>query len=205
MPGLIKAIIFDWGGVLVEDPIPQMIEYCSKILKVGKEELEKALPECRPDFERGAISEEVFWKRICRSLSIPDQSMNSLWSHSFESAYKENREMFSLASSLRQNGYKIGLLSNTEVPAVEYFREKGYEIFDATVFSCLEGMRKPEKGIYDIALDKLGVRPEEAIFIDDKEANVKGAERAGINAILFRDPGQVKRELSAFMVKTVSP
>ncbi len=205
MPRLIKAIIFDWGGVLVEDPIPRMIEHFSKILKVGKEELVKALPECRADFERGLISEEVFWKRMCRSLSIPEQSMNSLWSHSFKSAYKENREMFSLASSLRQNGYKIGLLSNTEIPAVEYFQEKRYRIFDATVFSCVEGMRKPEKGIYDIALNKLGVQPDEAIFIDDKEANVKGAERAGISAILFQDPEQVKKELNAFMVKTVSP
>ena len=124
MPRLIKAIIFDWGGVLVEDPIPQMIEYCSKILKVGKEEMGKALLECRPDFERGTISEEAFWKRMCRSLTIPDRNMNSLWSHSFKSAYKENREMFSLASSLKQNGYKIGLLSNTEIPAVEYFRKK---------------------------------------------------------------------------------
>ena len=205
MSRLIKAIIFDWGGVLVEDPIPQMIEHCSKILKVEKEEFRKALLVCRPDFERGAISEEVFWKRMCRALSIPDQNMNSLWRYSFESAYKENQGMFSLASSLRQNGYKIGLLSNTEVPAVNYFQKKGYGLFDATVFSCVDGMRKPEKGIYDIALDKLGVQPEEAIFIDDKEVNVKGAERAGIKAILFQDPGQVKRELSAFMVKTVNP
>jgi epoxide hydrolase-like predicted phosphatase len=84
---------------------------------------------------------------------------------------------------------------------MNYFREKGYRIFDVTVFSCIEGIRKPEKGIYEITLIRLGVKPKEAIFIDDKRDNVNGAEKIGINTILFESPEQLKKELSSFSVK----
>ena len=109
--------------------------------------------------------------------------------------------MFSLACSLEENGYRIGLLSNTEVPPMNYFHERGYKFLDAAIFSCVVGIKKPEKGIYEITLNRLSVRPREAIFIDDKEENIKGAEEVGINMILFESPAQLKKELFNFSIE----
>ena len=103
--------------------------------------------------------------------------------------------MFSLGSFLKDKGYKTGGLSNTESPAVEYFREQEYTIFDVTVFSCMEGTRKPEGMIYQIALERLALQPEETVFIDDRDDFVLGAQNVGMNAIIFKNQEQVLEEL----------
>lgn len=78
---------------------------------------------------------------------------------------------------------------------MNFFNEQGYKVFDVTIFSCVVGIRKPERGIYQIALNGLSMQPKEAIFIDDKEENVKGAGEIGINTILFKSPEELKKEL----------
>jgi epoxide hydrolase-like predicted phosphatase len=83
---------------------------------------------------------------------------------------------------------------------MDYFYEQGYDMFDATIFSCAEGARKPEQRIYKIALDRLQAVPRETVFIDDKEENIAAAVELGIHGILFTSPEQVIKELVALSV-----
>jgi epoxide hydrolase-like predicted phosphatase len=106
-----------------------------------------------------------------------------------------------LAASLRKNGYKTALLSNTEAPAMQYYPQLGYDMFDETVFSCTEGTRKPERRIYELTVERLGNRPEQSVFIDDSVEYINGAKQAGLNTILFKSINQVKNELTEFMVE----
>lgn len=196
---MIKAIILDWGGVLIDDPVPGYIAYCSQYLKVSEEGLGKAARKFQFDFAKGIISEGVFWKKVCSELKVPEQSIPSLLSKAFSVVYSEKREVLSIVSSLKDNGYKIALLSNTETPMLDYFHEKKYGFFDVTVFSCVEGITKPDKRIYEITLGRLGVKPQESVFIDDKEENVRAAKDIGINTILFQNSEQFKKELFSFL------
>lgn len=82
---------------------------------------------------------------------------------------------------------------------LDFFHEKKYGFFDVTVFSCMEGLIKPDRKIYEITLKRLGVKPKEAVFIDDKEENVNSAKNIGINTILFKDLEQFKKELFSFL------
>ncbi len=148
------------------------------------------------------ISEDELWEKVSSELRVKKSGTSSLWEEAFRHVYVPKRQMFSLASDLKDRGYKVGLISNTEAPAVRYFREQQYEMFDATVFSCAEGTRKPEERIYQIALQRLGVLPKEAVFIDDKADYVEGAEKLGMRGILFRNPEQVQRELASLSVQT---
>ena len=74
-------------------------------------------------------------------------------------------------------------------------------MFDTLVFSCAEGLKKPEREIYELTAERLGVTPEQSVFIDDRTDYIKGAEQAGLKTILFKSIEQVKTNLAKLNVK----
>jgi len=109
--------------------------------------------------------------------------------------------MLQLAANLKKNGYKIRFFSNTELPMMKYFKEQQYDMFDVTVFSCVEGIVKPERRIYEILLERLDVEAYEAMLIDDIKEYINAAKDIGMKGIFFENPQQVKRELASYDVK----
>jgi len=191
----IESVIFDWGGVLIDDPRPGLLRYCSKAFGVPLEDYTPVNDLFLDEFHKGKISEEKFWQQISSKLGKSMPTSRSQWYEAFRSAYVPKQEMFRLASSLHDKGYKTAFLSNTELPAVDFFHEQGYDIFDVLVFSCVEGVMKPERRIYEITLERLGSKAGQAVFIDDRQDYIRGAQNVGLNAILFKTIDQVKDEL----------
>ena len=201
---MVKTIIFDWGGVLIEDPAPAMLNYFADSLGLRSEALHRVARDLEAKFlkfQKGIVSEETIWEKLCFKLSVQKPGTPSLWGEAFRWVYKPREEMFSLACALKERGYKTGLLSNTEIPAMKYFYEQRYDMFDAAIFSCVVGMLKPERRIYEIALEQLETQPNDAVFIDDRKDFIDGAKDVGINTILFISPSQVEEELAYFSVK----
>jgi epoxide hydrolase-like predicted phosphatase len=197
--GKIESVIFDWGGVLIDDPRPGLLRYCSEAFGVPLEDYTPVHDSFLDEFGKGKISEERFLQQISCKLG---KSMPPVrWYEAFHSAYVPKQEMFCIASSLHDKGYKISLLSNTELPAVEFFHEQDYDMFDVLVFSCVEGVIKPERRIYEITLKRLGSKAGQAVFIDDRQDYIRGAEDVGLNTILFKSIGQVKDELARLGVE----
>ena len=199
----IQAVIYDWGGVLIENPAPALVSFCSKALGVDQENFSHVWPLCLDDFQTGKISEYKFWQKMTKYLKSPMPIVNSLWYNAFVAAYVPVAEMFSIAAHLRKAGLKIALLSNTEKPAVEFFKSQNYDIFDAAVFSCLEGAKKPDKKIYEITLNRLKVPPDDALFVDDRQDFIDGAKKVGLNAILFQSVEKFKKDLRKFGLNVV--
>ena len=197
----IKSVIFDWGGVLIDDPAPGLMRYCAEALGVSKENYIKAHSKFAADFQKGLISEGTFWERICGELNVPKPKAYSLWTDAFKAAYVPREDMFSMAACLQENGYKTALLSNTEAAAMQYFYTFQYNMFDVLVFSCAEGTRKPERKIYELTIEKLSSQPRQSVFIDDKPEYINGAKQAGLNTILFQSAEQVKNELARLCLK----
>ncbi len=189
----IKAVIFDWGGVLIEDPTENVLRHCAEALGIAEKIFGNVYRRHTFAFSKG-LAEDEFWSRMCSDLGVSPPP-GSLWGEAFAAAYRENEEMFSLASALKRHGFKIGLLSNSELPSMDFFYGKKYAQFDAVVFSCAEGIRKPEEEIYRLILKRLEIHPPDAVFIDDKPRNVAGALRVGIQAIVFESSAQVKNAL----------
>jgi putative hydrolase of the HAD superfamily len=194
----INAVIFDWGGVLIDDPAPALFKYCSKVFGVSIEQYIIAFEICMSDFQIGAITEQQFWANIAKRLNVPPPETNSLWIEAFTLAYKPRQEMFSLATSLRKAGCKTAILSNTEIPTVELIRKQKFAVFDVEVFSCIEGMAKPGREIYDLTVNRLGVSAKQTIFIDDKPENIDGAKLAGLNTIFFETMEKFKKDMAGF-------
>lgn len=197
----IESVIFDWGGVLIEDPAPGLIQYCAQVLCAAEENYIKAHGKFAADFQKGLIREDTFWERICSELKVPNPKVRSLWAEAFKAAYVPRTDMFSMAASLRANGYKTAVLSNTEVPAMQFFHRQHYDMFDVLVFSCAEGVQKPGRKIYELTLEKLGSEAQQSVFIDDKPEYINGAKEVGINTVLFQRMDQAKNELVKLAVK----
>ena len=198
-----NAVIFDWGGVLIEDPAPALFKYCAKALGVSEEQYIIAFDICVNDFQTGAVTEQQFWTNMTKRLKVPMPKANSLWSDAFAAAYIPKQEMFSLASRLRKAGCKTAILSNTEKPVAELINKLKYDAFDVTVLSCLEGTAKPGRKIYDLTLDRLGIPARQALFVDDRQANIDGAKQAGLQTILFKNTEKFKKDIAGFFPNIV--
>ena len=197
----IKAVIFDWGGVLIDDPVPGLIAFCSDALGVPSNAFEKAHSLFSAEFQKGNITESQLWKNICSSLDIPMPKSKSLWLEAFKHCDSPKKDVLMLVASLRANGYKTAILSNTEIPAVKYFSQKEYARFDVAVLSCFEGTSKPERRIYKLALERLNLQADEVLFIDDNPEYIEGANQVGLNTILFEDFQRLKGRLRSFSVQ----
>jgi putative hydrolase of the HAD superfamily len=99
-------------------------------------------------------------------------------------------EALDMLSSLKEQGMKIGLVSDcsSEVPRI--WPDTPFDqLFDITVFSCTEGVKKPDSQIYKLAADKLGVDPEDCLYIGDGSSNeLTGAAAVGMHPVLIIDP-----------------
>ncbi len=197
----IEAVIVDWGGVLVENPAPGLMGYCAGALGVPPDRYTQVHEALAGPFQEGCILEQDFWSRMCEALGRPLPTSVSLWGDAFKSVYRPRPEMFAWVGSLRTKGYRTALMSNTEGPCVERFRELRYDVFDICLFSCVEGVAKPHRRIYDLAIGRLGISPGEAVFIDDNPLFVAGAQEAGLHGVVFRDQPEMTQRLAELGVR----
>lgn len=199
---MIKAVIFDWGGVLIHDPSIELMDYCAKKLGISVDILKIEYQVYEKDFQKGKTKESEVWHKICKKLAITMPQSGSIWKEGVEYSFKNNEQVIDIARELKKKGFKLGFLSNTEIPAFNFFKKQNYDFLDVSVFSCLEGYVKPEKEIYEIILNRLGVQPEEAIFIDDRAMHIEGAKKLGINTILFTNAENLTKKLQNYGVNT---
>jgi epoxide hydrolase-like predicted phosphatase len=201
MDNNIKAIIWDMGGVLLrtEDPGPRAA--LASRLGTKLEELYRFVftsPTAR-QAEIGAISAEEHWEAVCQHYGLSKDDLEK-FKKEFWAGDRVDQPLVDNIRSLRAR-YRTGLLSNAWSDARSLAGEVFHflEAFDVCIFSAEVGISKPSPEIYQLALKKLEVMPEEAIFIDDMPANVEGAEEAGIHAIQFISHDQVMDDLKGYI------
>jgi putative hydrolase of the HAD superfamily len=196
----IKCIAFDWGGVLIDNPVEEFAQECAKRIGVKPDQLKSSYAEFAYKFERGLIQENALWRNIGNRLNISIQSDNSIWYDCFKTIYSPRKEIFDIAKSLKKEGYFIALLSNTEVPAMQFFLNQKYKLFDYTIFSCAEGEAKPEPDLYKILLNKMNIPANQTLFIDDKYENIQAAKNLGMITIHFTNHKSFYDKLKALHI-----
>jgi epoxide hydrolase-like predicted phosphatase len=200
---MIKAVIFDYGGVIGFNVIRDIYVDTAKRFGLAKEDVRAAFHEVRNPAQRGEIGVKEFWERFAAKFDIDPKELERVWLDTFTGKSRDNEDVIDLIKKLKANGYKIGLITNlTNVfPSTRWISDA--DIFDDIVVSNEVGMRKPEPKIYNLALDRLAVDAAEAVFIDDKLENVEGARAVGMKGIHFRDApaAQLKKDLEKLGVK----
>lgn len=193
----IRAVIFDFGGVLVrtEDRSPR--EQLAERLGMTYDELSNLIFESDSSRQAaaGEISTEEHWEAIREKMDLsPDEFPEA--SREFWGGDALDHELVNYLRSLRPD-YKTGLISNAWDDLRDVLREEWQiaDAFDEIVISAEVGVVKPDPQIYRIALERLEVAPQEAVFVDDFPENVAGARAVGMHAIQFKDSRQVREDL----------
>lgn len=201
---MIKAVIFDLGGVLIENPVVNIFHYWAKLLNVSYDDVRNAFGPHIRAYDRGDLNSDGLLEIGTNKLGVKHNLSHTLFYDSFKKYYNPDREMFSLARQLQESGYKVGLLSNIGFGGIKYLEEDAKEeftFFDAIVLSASENVSKPENRIYELMIKRIKVKPEEAVFTDDRMDNCQGAIDYGIKAIKFNNINQLKEELKKLEIK----
>ena len=200
MPGTFRAVYFDLGGVIVRTGDREPRTKLAERLGMSYDELAKAVFENESSARAslGAISTEDHWAAVVQRLGLPLSEADAV-RHEFFAGDILDLGLIAFIRSLRPN-YRTGLISNAWPDMRAYLVSQNIaDAFDQMVISAEIGIVKPDARIYQIALEKLGVAPAEAIFVDDFAVNVEGARAVGMYAIQFTQPDETLEELKQLL------
>lgn len=196
-----KAVCFDFGGVIELNGGERISERIAKLIGVPLDNFKKEY------FKYNHLSnvENMNWEdMIIKVVSVFDDSENikdnvlSLVKE-FNSKKKINTELLALFPILKRRGFKVAIFSNNTSKMRGTLDANGItKLVDEIVISSEIGFQKPHKEAFEVLFEKLGVRPEEVIFIDDTQKSLEKSEEIDYTPILFKNNEQLKTDLENF-------
>ena len=194
---MIKAVIFDLGGVIVPFDFKRAYARMEGLCPYPAAEILQRLrsTDLVTRFETGRIEPQAFVREVSGILEL--RTSYDEFCDIFNCIFmRETLVPESLVERIREK-YRLLLLSNTN-PIHYSMIEKTYPImrhFEDRVLSYRVGVQKPSPQIYHEAIARAGCSPEECFFTDDVAAFVEAARREGIDAVQFQSAAQIEREL----------
>jgi epoxide hydrolase-like predicted phosphatase len=194
-------VLFDIGGVLEYAPDIGVTELWEGRLGLSAGELDSRMQDAWIGGSIGTISLADVHLAVREKLGLDERQvaelMDDIWREYLGTG---NSELIEYARGLRPQ-YRTGILSNSFVGARE--REQaayGFEdLVDEIIYSHEAGLSKPDPRIYALACERLGVRPEETVLLDDAQLCVTGAREAGLHAVRFQDNAQAIADLDKLL------
>jgi len=189
--------MFDVGGVTVDFDTDRLILQVSQLVGQSFEEVQRVVyDESLVSFELGRMTPQRYYQGLKERLSLS-------WSYeqfvrAWNSIFRENSDVTQLLQRLRKR-HKLLALTNTNLLHLEYLKThfSSLSVFDHWIASCDVGLRKPDPQIYLLALKQAGVRPQAALYIDDRPELVEAGRDAGLTAIRFESGRQLEEALRA--------
>ncbi|HTU50077.1 MAG TPA: HAD family phosphatase [Acidobacteriaceae bacterium] len=195
----LRAVIFDYGMVLSGPPEPGARARLLEISGLSPEIFDAHYWRYRLDYDRGTLNGHSYWPIIAREagVSFSPQQIEALIEQDVLLWATLDPIMLEWVNRVRASGMKIAILSNMGEELLAYMRENfGWlDGFHHLTWSCELNLIKPMAAIYEHTLEKLNVRADEALFIDDRLENVEGARAVGIHSLLFRGVGKLQEDL----------
>lgn len=185
----IKAVIFDFGGVLCFHPTEERFEKIARLLQVPIARLLEIFGGYRMEYDAGLLDSRAYWTRVARDAGkqLDEELLKKLGCLEIELWNNYDRRVFDWAGHLRSNGIRTAMLSNLPRSLGEALLATPglLDPFDHLTLSYQLKVVKPEAAIYRDAAGGVAVQPSEALFLDDKAENIEGARAIGMQAELY--------------------
>ena len=208
----IRAVVCDLGGVLTT-PLDLAFKALEEHTGVGIEPIGRAMQSAAEqrgenpffELETARLTEVEFLALLGEHLEpeLGHRPAFDGFAEVYFSALDPNQPMVELMSAAAARGYRMALLTNNVREWESHWRSMlpVDEIFEIVVDSAAVGMRKPDREIYELTLQRLdGIEAHECVFIDDTERNCDAARELGMTAVHFRDNDQAIAEINAALV-----
>ena len=195
---MIRTFLFDMGNVLTRFSHDTMCDQIGQLCGLSGEATRQLLIDSglQWEFERGRISEESFRVQLSdlvgRSIELAPLRQAS------SDIFDPIREMGPIVRGLKEQGYRLVLLSNTTVSHFDWIKGRYdfLEPFDHCVVSFEAGAMKPDPPIYEAALAAIHCDPHEAFYTDDIPEYVEKGREYGFQAEVFTGPDDLLRHLA---------
>jgi putative hydrolase of the HAD superfamily len=205
----LRAVIFDYGMVLSTAQEPEAYANLKRITGIENPEFDEHYWRYRHQYDLGELNGQTYWKKIGQDakLSLTAAEIDRLIENDVLMWSTLNEQMLAWVHAVQDAGFKIGILSNMGEELLKYMRQEFGWLgrFDHHTWSCELGIAKPDPAIYTHTCEKLGVAPEEALFLDDKPENIRAAESVGLQAIQFTTVDALREELERRGLLAVLP
>ena len=205
---MMKNIVFDIGNVLAAF---RWRDYITELGFAGAEDWQ---PGGRAWRLAAATTKNALWREVDRGVMSLDEIITAMIATDpeIEDAirlfFADRRRLVmeydysaGWIEELKSRGYKIYLLSNYSGDHFQYISThfKFFGLEDGRVISFEEKVLKPDARIYNILLDRYGLKAEECVFLDDTAENIDGAITVGMKGIVFENYDQGKAELEKIL------
>ena len=195
------GFIFDYGGVLVHHQTDADRAQMAAVAEADPEKFSDCYWNLRDNYDKGAISGVEYWQRIagCAEAPLTDKAIDQLVELDNVSWMQFDSIMWDWIDELRNAGKRLAILSNMPMELGQALRSKTnrFSCFDHITLSYEVRAIKPDPVIYEHCMDGLGTAPQKTLFLDDRIANVQGAEVLGIRAIQFTSRDEVLLKIRA--------
>ena len=196
---MIEVVYFDLGKVIVDFDHSRAAQELLKVTPLSLKEAMAVLSdgELVSEYETGRLSSQEHYRKVCRRLQmdVSIEKFRELWGSMF---LPEPLLSESFLQDLKKR-YRLMLLSNTNEIHFDFLIQH-YPILrlvEERLLSYQAGCMKPEARIFELAIKKAGVAPENIFFTDDRPENIEAAQRSGIRALLFQSETQLKRDMAS--------
>ncbi len=202
----LRGLLLDFGGVLTTNIFDSFSAFCDAegLDPVTVRDAFRSDPVGRAllfDLELGKLDEAGFEAPFCRLLGLSDDRAPGMIERLF-GGMKADHAMLNAVRAFKGLGVRTGLLSNSWGEG-RYDRSQFPELFDAVVISAEEGMRKPDPEIYALATERMGLPPEEIVFVDDLPGNLKPARAMGMVTLVHVSAQETVTQLEELLGMTL--
>jgi len=201
----ITTMIFDLGNVVLTNDwhyeCPEKFQAYSDYFDITYDDMERGWWAFWPQFCTGKIMEDEFWRGFLETAGakkIDIEHAKKLW----RKYQKPMDHMLDLLGRLKQH-YRLAALTTISKEWLDYKKEK-YKLdsyFEVIVSSGYSGLTKPDPRIYEMVIERLNVKPEQCLFIDDSQKILSPAEKLGMKIILFSGQSDLERDLKKLGIR----